>query len=259
MVVFLSHSSKDVKFVNLLDRLLTFYNIPHWYSPESLAGGQLYATEIVNAVSDADKLLLVLSNNAVSSKWVAEEVRIFRTHRPSGQVIPLLLEEISDDQMKALNVDGFQYVDFSTCWATGFDRLFQRTFGTKFLSIPKSPRGPERRKADAHQRLRVGFLKAYEQVTRTSKFSELDLPPRKLADVLKAEAEHFIFYDRKQFTEMDVNKVLYAVICEEISNTGGLPTKAVYVVENIADRLWERYEVRNRERRTRPAGLGLQA
>jgi hypothetical protein len=259
MVVFLSHAHEDTKFVNLLARMLNFHGIEYWYSAQSLEGGDRYASQIISAVSDADRLLVTISRSAIKSQWVAEEVRTFLRVRPNGTIVPLLLENVSREEMKALNIDQFQYINFSECMATGFDRLFQ-SFRMRFLEKPKTfvARTTDRRRADPLIRLRAGFWKIYEKTTGYGKFDVLlELAfsqTRKVADALRDEAAHFLFFDRRTHKEVEIDKILYPAVCEVYRRFEGTTPKAVYITDVLVGLLSEGYEIRMRDRRDRPDG-----
>ena len=256
MAVFLSHSSKDGKFVRLLAKLLDFHGIEYWYSAKNLIGGDRFAPKIATAVSKADTMLLVLSENAVVSDWVAHEVRLFREIRPNGRIIPLILSDLEEEKLKGLNIDEFQYVRFSDCLLTGFELLFN-SFGIRFLSRPVVPRGKDRRKAPTLQRMRMGFWKSYEQTMSHGRFEQVKLTVddlRRIAEGLKKEVQHYTFYKRRQNESerrepVDIEPELYPTVREVYNDYRDSRSRAVLIAEGIAELLWENYEVVQKDRR----------
>jgi len=71
---FISHSSKDQHFVNLLHSRLQGEGLRVWLAAEDLKIGDRFRTKIDEAIRLHDKLLLVLSKNSVESLWVESEV-----------------------------------------------------------------------------------------------------------------------------------------------------------------------------------------
>lgn len=71
---FISHSSKDREFVERLYADLQSNGVRCWYAPEDLKIGEPFLLGIDQGIRLHDKLLLVLSENSVSSGWVQHEV-----------------------------------------------------------------------------------------------------------------------------------------------------------------------------------------
>ncbi len=72
---FLSHSSKDDEFCKRLFSRLRDEHLRVWYAPEDMKGGRFLNDQIEQAIKKYDKLLLVLSENSIHSKWVETEIR----------------------------------------------------------------------------------------------------------------------------------------------------------------------------------------
>jgi uncharacterized protein YjbI with pentapeptide repeats len=71
---FISYSSKDQEFTNRLYSDLRRRDVPCWFAAEDLKIGDIFRTRIDHVIRVYDKLLLVLSNNSVSSQWLEKEV-----------------------------------------------------------------------------------------------------------------------------------------------------------------------------------------
>jgi hypothetical protein len=65
---------RDSDFVKQLNFRLRDGGLRVWYAPEELKGGVKLADQIDQAIRFHDKLLLVLSEHSMPSKWVATEV-----------------------------------------------------------------------------------------------------------------------------------------------------------------------------------------
>jgi len=73
---FISYSSKDETFVRRLYNDLQGNNVRCWFAPEDLRWGEKTRYGIDEAIRLHDKLLLVLSKNAIASGWVEHEVKL---------------------------------------------------------------------------------------------------------------------------------------------------------------------------------------
>jgi TIR domain/Pentapeptide repeats (8 copies) len=71
---FISYSTKDQQFVNLLHSQLRCEGLRVWLATEDLKIGDRFRTKIDEAIRLHDKLLLVLSKNSMGSPWVESEV-----------------------------------------------------------------------------------------------------------------------------------------------------------------------------------------
>jgi len=93
---FISYSSNDQDFTNLLHARLQDEGIRTWYAPENLKIGDKFRYSIDDAIRMYDKLLLILSVNSVRSKWVEHEVEraLAREHKEDRlKLFPIRLDE----------------------------------------------------------------------------------------------------------------------------------------------------------------------
>lgn len=77
---FISYSHKDDNFAKGLYARLRAANIQVWYAPEDIKGGAKLHEQLDQAIRHHDKLLLVLSENSLSSEWVMTEIRKARKY-----------------------------------------------------------------------------------------------------------------------------------------------------------------------------------
>lgn len=250
MPVFVSHSSKDAYFVRLLARLLEFHGLDYWYSAKNLRAGDRFGASIDEAVKTADVMLLVVSEAAVRSEWVSYEVSSFRAIAPTGRIIPLLLSEVDPASLAALNIVDLQYIKFYECFNAGFEALFQ-ALGQQFLKPRIQERAGERRVSSVRQRLRFGLWKSYHEATGQGKFDELDLrysQIHKLIEALKSAASSYSFVTRDGET-CETGVVVENTVRDVCREFGNSKAKAITVVEDVAESLWERFNVIPKERR----------
>ena len=89
--IFISYSSKDKEFVDQIYGQLKNSGYYSWKDSESIPKAELWKDALVKALSEADIMLLILSPDAVSSKWVKEEWKTF--FETKKKIIPILYKE----------------------------------------------------------------------------------------------------------------------------------------------------------------------
>lgn len=72
---FISYSAADKDFVDKLYIDLQNNGIRCWYAPEDMKGGRKLHEQIFTAINLYEKLLIVLSQASINSKWVRTEIR----------------------------------------------------------------------------------------------------------------------------------------------------------------------------------------
>src|SRR6266852_2351778 len=73
--LFISHSSKDDAFVHELQQALGDLKQDVWIDSRELRGGDPLWTEIQKAIDEASAYAIVISTDALQSKWVGKELR----------------------------------------------------------------------------------------------------------------------------------------------------------------------------------------
>ncbi|UFZ01393.1 toll/interleukin-1 receptor domain-containing protein [Bradyrhizobium ontarionense] len=85
---FISHSSKDQAFAARLYADLQAHGVRCWFAPHDLPIGAKTWDSIDEAIRLRDKLLLILSKNAISSDWVEDEVnKAFAEERTRSDIV----------------------------------------------------------------------------------------------------------------------------------------------------------------------------
>lgn len=123
--VFLSHSSCDSEFVDLLVKTLRAHGIPVWVSNINVRGAQQWHDEIGAALRRCDWFAVVLTPGSVSSMWVKREV-MFALGEPrfEGRIIPIFAQEC-DTEILSWAFSGIQRVDFSVSREEGIRELLR--------------------------------------------------------------------------------------------------------------------------------------
>ena len=94
--LFISHSSKDDAFVRTLQQTLAGFDVQAWIDSRELLPGGLLLPEIKKGIDEASAYAVVVSTDALQSKWVGRELRYaLEVQKQRGKdkfpVIPLSL------------------------------------------------------------------------------------------------------------------------------------------------------------------------
>jgi hypothetical protein len=92
---FISYSSYDQHFIEILYQDLRKEGVLCWYAPDSLKAGEKFPAYITEAVQSREKLLVVLSKNSLDSDWVGREVALARQKEGKGKremLLPIRLD-----------------------------------------------------------------------------------------------------------------------------------------------------------------------
>lgn len=88
--VFISHSSRNRSFVRSLDETLVAHGLATFYSERTIPDGAAWLEVIGEALQACDGFLLVLSPQAVSSRWVRRELAYAANDaRYDGNIVPI--------------------------------------------------------------------------------------------------------------------------------------------------------------------------
>jgi hypothetical protein len=93
---FISYSTKDQEFADLLHSQLQSKRARVWLAAEDLKIGDRFRARIDEAIRMYDKLLLVLSKDSVKSEWVASQVEAaFEKERKQKRTVlfPIRLDD----------------------------------------------------------------------------------------------------------------------------------------------------------------------
>ena len=110
--IFVSHATKDRERVEqLILRLLRRHEIDYFFAPESIVGSEEWHNAIMSGLKEATHFIVVLTPDAVESKWVRAEVKWAFENLDNGRIFPIHLYhcDIPKLHLPLLNV---QYFDF---------------------------------------------------------------------------------------------------------------------------------------------------
>jgi DNA polymerase-2 len=133
---FISYSSTDHKFAERLYADLQQQEIRCWFAPEDLRIGASLRAGIDESIRRYDKLLLVLSNNSISSDWVEKEVETAMEQERSQKRIVLFPIRLDDTVMeinsgwpadirRTGNIGDFRRWENPAVYKKAFDRLLR--------------------------------------------------------------------------------------------------------------------------------------
>lgn len=120
--LFLSHSSADKAFANLLYADLKQAGCVPWLDEWNIVGGQSIPAEIEKGIDESDFLLILLSKHSVKSNWVRAEWEsaIWDENKDRQvRVIPILIEECTIPRFLKFK----KYIDFKENYKNGFQNL----------------------------------------------------------------------------------------------------------------------------------------
>lgn len=120
--LFISYSSKDKGFANLLSSDLKEAGCIPWLDEWDIVGGQSIPEEIEKGINNSDFLLILLSNNSVKSNWVRAEWESTiwdENQNKEIRIIPILIEECEIPRF----IKYRKYIDFRKDYITGFRDL----------------------------------------------------------------------------------------------------------------------------------------
>jgi len=131
--VFLSHSSNNSPVATLIAETLRNHGIPTWFSPTNILSAQQWHDEIGKALKRCDWFLILLSNDAIVSRWVRWELLYAINHNQyDNHIMPIIIENCEYEELSWI-LGNFQMVNFIAdrdeafrqilrTWGLGFDR-----------------------------------------------------------------------------------------------------------------------------------------
>jgi hypothetical protein len=120
--VFISYSSKDLAAVeqNIVAPLRE-HDAEIWYSTEEIKTTAEWERQILDGLKNCDWVLVVLTPQAVASKWVKREIH-WAVEKREGRIIPLMLETCEPDELH-IGLFSLQYIDFRDGISKGQKKL----------------------------------------------------------------------------------------------------------------------------------------
>lgn len=128
---FISYSSKDEDFAKRLYADLQAVRVRCWFAPEDMKIGDRIRPRIDESIRKYDKLLLILSQYSVSSKWVEFEVEVATDKEQEGKPSVLFPVRLDNSVMEsttawAAHIKRTRHIGDFTHWKNHDD--YQRAF-----------------------------------------------------------------------------------------------------------------------------------
>jgi len=142
--VFISHSSKDDRFVQRLAGDLRGAGVEVWVDDRITVGDE-FVGEINQGLFDSDYVAVVLSTNSIKSRWVEKEysASLSREVRESEKIVlPLLTGNIADCDIPPL-LSNKNYADFRRDYEAGLGALLQALMPGAGLPQPFTVEAPQ--------------------------------------------------------------------------------------------------------------------
>ena len=131
--VFLSYASPDEILARRLHADLQDHGVRCWFAPEDLKIGDKIRPRIDEAIHLQDKLLLLISEDALASAWVEDEVEAALEKEQQQQrevLFPIQLDEsvMQTTQAWAAKLRRMRHIGDFTCWMDpqAYQRAFER-------------------------------------------------------------------------------------------------------------------------------------
>ncbi len=90
---FISYSTHNTADAEIFRRICESHHIDTWMAPHNIPAGSQYAQVISKAIKDCSCFVLLLTEHAQNSVWVAKEVERAINHKKT--IIPVMLEPIT--------------------------------------------------------------------------------------------------------------------------------------------------------------------
>jgi len=118
---FISYSSKNQNFAERLYVDLQSKGVRCWFAPEDLKIGDRFQEQIEESIRVYDKLLIILSEDSITSRWVEREVNAAFEHEENlnkTMLFPVRLDEavMDCDKAWAANVRRSRHIGDFTRW-----------------------------------------------------------------------------------------------------------------------------------------------
>ncbi|MBI2519835.1 MAG: TIR domain-containing protein [Bdellovibrio sp.] len=142
-IIFISHSSKDAEWAQEILAGLEKKNLPCWIAPRDVPAGANYASVILQALTTARAIVLLLTEESNQSVQVAREVD--RAINAKIPIIPLRKAEFPLAPAMEYYLCNCQWIDVSKCSPESTIKQIELALQSELTtaaSLPKRTRGP---------------------------------------------------------------------------------------------------------------------
>lgn len=127
--IFVSHAHQDAEFAQRLAEDLRANGWETWIAPDNILPGEKWVEAINRGLTECGIFALVVSENALKSRWVESETNaaISLEHRGEMRFVPLALESVSTPPLWG----NYQQILFYDDYDRGFQQLLRHFEGGK--------------------------------------------------------------------------------------------------------------------------------
>ncbi|HEY7984485.1 MAG TPA: toll/interleukin-1 receptor domain-containing protein [Ktedonobacterales bacterium] len=140
--VFISHAHKDNEICDRYARQLNEWGLDVWYDRSNMEYAQVISDTIGNEIKKRTALVVLLTPNAVASKWVGLEIsaylKLWADEGGKRKIVPVLLQECELPPLLGL----FKYIDATLLGEDDAMRAIARTLGVEPPAPPPPPPEP---------------------------------------------------------------------------------------------------------------------
>jgi TIR domain len=266
--VFVCYASEDNYFVDFLAELLRFHHVDVWVDRGSLHPGATFTSEIETYLASSDRLLAIMSQHSLKSRWMTREISYFKAIHPDRAIIPIALDaKILDDMDNVYDgLGAIESLKFHESMLDGFRGLLHLLDRELFPVVERRKTSDrrsqdrrearDRRRSPIEQRLRVGISNSYTKLTGKGELEPLKMASDvgRLAHLLadaNSPLESFSFFDRR--TGQEVNMEFDALEHMAFDTWRSLERErlrgAAYIIDGVISQLMTDYIITSKDRR----------
>ena len=108
--IFISYSSKDIKEVSKVAKMLDDSHITYFMAPSGIPAGSNYAKEIPRAIKECTVFVLFVSENSQESVWVEKEIDLAVNSRKV--IVPLLISDTKLNDLFLFYLNNVQMIKY---------------------------------------------------------------------------------------------------------------------------------------------------
>lgn len=165
--IFISHAHQDNKFAKRLATDLQKKGWQTWMAPDDIRPGEKWVEAINRGLAESSIFILILTKEAVNSRWVRSEtdVAIHMEHGGEISLLPLVLESVVTPPMWR----AYQWIMFSEDYNDGFYQLIRELSSDTNKSRVYFPAG-RKNKTDDEVLVEITLEEAFYGTSRTLQY-----------------------------------------------------------------------------------------
>jgi len=134
--VFISYSRRDITIVDNIINHLQNAGIDVWVDRSGIQAGELWRSQIVEAIAKASAFVLILSPNSIQSDNVRKELDLAESEK--RRILPVLISHVELPPTMRYQLAGVQMIDMAPSFSAGIGRLIEALGMIKPASVAKT-------------------------------------------------------------------------------------------------------------------------